>query len=267
MPIIRSKANIDFFVMHNATAQDSNLSWAARGMLCYLLSKPEGWKTSMADLTRQTKAGRDACKSAFKELEAAGYAIRVKRQGAAGLIVWDTIIKDRPSMDEPSMDEPSTDKASIYKEQTLENTDIENIEKKDSSSVSKKNGPGYTDGFERFWKAWKPYQTPSGNKREAFNEWVRHVPADWSPDALIEKAEQYTAQCQRTDTNTKHVCRWIKYHGWEQDYGPPKSGYDMVMDTLDEKWRREDAGKQEADQGIGDRPATRSLPEPMEPGD
>jgi hypothetical protein len=37
--------NKPYFVMSRALAEDSNLSFAARGMMAYLLAKPDNWRS------------------------------------------------------------------------------------------------------------------------------------------------------------------------------------------------------------------------------
>ena len=46
-------------IVPNETAQNSNLSWAARGLLLYMLSLPTDWKLNEADLLGRSPKGRD----------------------------------------------------------------------------------------------------------------------------------------------------------------------------------------------------------------
>jgi hypothetical protein len=54
-------------------AQDTRLSFEARGVMLYLLSKPAGWKILPADLRREGGIGRDKAYNILTELEQAGY--------------------------------------------------------------------------------------------------------------------------------------------------------------------------------------------------
>lgn len=49
------------------------LSWRAKGLLSYLLSKPPDWTIRTADLVRRSRDGRDAVYSILKELIKEGY--------------------------------------------------------------------------------------------------------------------------------------------------------------------------------------------------
>ena len=63
-----------YFSMSRASAQNTELSFEARGMLAYLLSKPDDWKVQPKDL--QQKCGRDKVYKVLNELIAAGYIVR-----------------------------------------------------------------------------------------------------------------------------------------------------------------------------------------------
>lgn len=66
--------------------EDSRLSWRARGILAYLLSKPENWTVNVKDIEQRGKEGRDAVQAALKELEKAGYASYGATRGENGKI-------------------------------------------------------------------------------------------------------------------------------------------------------------------------------------
>lgn len=60
-----------YFLMARATAQDASLSFEARGLLAYLLSKPDDWKLTIKDLEQQ--CGEKRVYRILQELRAAGY--------------------------------------------------------------------------------------------------------------------------------------------------------------------------------------------------
>lgn len=80
----------------NETLEDRRLSWRARGILAYLLSRPANWETDSERLAAIAKEGRDAVRTALTELERARYLFRVKIQGQGGLWATEYVLYDRP---------------------------------------------------------------------------------------------------------------------------------------------------------------------------
>lgn len=72
--IIRIQKNEPFGMVPKRMLADKRLSWRAKGILCYLLSKPNDWIVKRGDVISQSTEGRDAVQAAFKELRAVGYA-------------------------------------------------------------------------------------------------------------------------------------------------------------------------------------------------
>jgi len=79
------------------TLGDERLSFRARGLLAFLLSKPDDWSVNSTSLARMTKEGRDAIRSALKELRRFGYVVqRQERDPDSGR--WSTVcdVHERP---------------------------------------------------------------------------------------------------------------------------------------------------------------------------
>lgn len=90
MSITRSpRPPTGYYVLDNAIISDRRLSWAARGMLAFLLSKPDNWRVSVEHLRRETESagkstGRDGVYAILAELERAGYVKREQERGIDG---------------------------------------------------------------------------------------------------------------------------------------------------------------------------------------
>lgn len=97
MSIRRGPRPDRYVVIPNEVARHAQLSFRARGLLAYLLSMPEDWRTNSNQLAQQSpKEGRDAIRSALVELEHAGFLKRRRIQDAAGRWKTETIVTDSP---------------------------------------------------------------------------------------------------------------------------------------------------------------------------
>jgi len=61
--IIRARRRHRFVVLDQGAVEDTRLSWAARGLLGYLLSRPDDWKVLIGDLRKRGDLGRDSSAS------------------------------------------------------------------------------------------------------------------------------------------------------------------------------------------------------------
>ncbi len=83
--IIRvSHRDAPYTVIDRRLLEDERLSWAARGILSYLLAKPDDWKVNVADLCRRGDLGRDSVYKKLGELEKCGYLRRDRHRDAHG---------------------------------------------------------------------------------------------------------------------------------------------------------------------------------------
>ncbi|WP_341934729.1 helix-turn-helix domain-containing protein [Microbacterium sp. LWO14-1.2] len=75
----------DFTQVPNVYARDKALSWVARGILVWLMTHEAGYEVTMATIEASSwKEGREAVRSAVKELEKAGYLHRQQRRAQGG---------------------------------------------------------------------------------------------------------------------------------------------------------------------------------------
>ena len=96
--IVRNPTKERYTVISNAALEDPRLSLKAKGLLAYLLTKPDGWKVVVSHLVKQSNDGRHAIESGLDELETFGYIRRSKQgHGTGGKFdSVDTEVHERP---------------------------------------------------------------------------------------------------------------------------------------------------------------------------
>jgi hypothetical protein len=97
-------------VLQRAALQDPHLSYRAVGILVAVLSRPLDWRTSAEQLARERPGaeGRDAIRTALRELETAGYLVRTRSRDDLGRIRTGWDLSDTP-LREASQGENSQD--------------------------------------------------------------------------------------------------------------------------------------------------------------
>ena len=84
--------------MDNRAVEDSRLSLKAKGLLAYLLSRPDNWRASPEHLARTTSSGEYAIRNALRELRDRGYAKLTCPRGDKGLIAGtEWVISELPT--------------------------------------------------------------------------------------------------------------------------------------------------------------------------
>lgn len=73
-----------FTQIDNRMIDDDQITAKAKGILLYLLSKPDGWKIYEVDIINRMKDGRDSIRSGLKELVENGYINRTQSTSKDG---------------------------------------------------------------------------------------------------------------------------------------------------------------------------------------
>jgi len=93
--VYRTERTANFTQLPNESLRDERLSFRARGLLAFMLSFPDDWQHR--DLEEHGTEGREAVRSALRELEACGYREKVKRRDEQGRIRTFVILRDQPT--------------------------------------------------------------------------------------------------------------------------------------------------------------------------
>jgi hypothetical protein len=144
--IIRAPRNKDnpYFACRRASAQDGQLSFEARGVLWYLLSKPDNWEIKVEDLRKEGGIGRTKVYKLIQELTDHGYLMseQSRPEDETGKTYYGPMIYRVREIPEPP-DSQSTD----FQRTEIQHTDFqrtenpihtnkENIQREETTDVS-----------------------------------------------------------------------------------------------------------------------------------
>lgn len=123
--IVRESRRERFTVVSNDAIEDHRLSFQAKGLLLYLLSKPDGWSVSRDQLATVGPNRVDSVRAMLTELEKCGYLTRIRKADGKGRFTWESIIHEtpRPLVEKPPMVQPPMVKPPV-ENPTLVNTDV-----------------------------------------------------------------------------------------------------------------------------------------------
>lgn len=97
MGVVRVVKNNHFMVMDKTGLEDPEMSYRAKGLLAYCMSKPDDWTFYNKQLEKASKDGRDGVQSALKELKEKGYMKRIPAHDEKGKFTgWETLIYETP---------------------------------------------------------------------------------------------------------------------------------------------------------------------------
>jgi hypothetical protein len=96
--IFRTIKNRDnpFVQIHKELFENERMSWAAKGLMGYLLTKTDKWEVRIGDLLKHSTNKITALRKIIKELEQFGYMRRVKTRDSAGQFRWITEVYEEP---------------------------------------------------------------------------------------------------------------------------------------------------------------------------
>lgn len=130
MPIIRApRPERNFYLLDKTISEDKRLTWAARGLLVFLLGKPDHWRVSVQALINETKdaakaTGRDGVYTVLSELIGAGYITREKHaNGTVDYLVKEPNPENPDVGIDPNPEKPDPEKPDPEKPDVLVSTD------------------------------------------------------------------------------------------------------------------------------------------------
>ena len=222
MAIYRTSKDEKPFVMLDKTSlEDPRLSFAAKGLHAYLMSKPNNWTPRMSQLIKACTNGRDYIRAAMKNLEETGYVWKRHIKDDKGRFKdWEYVIFETPKTENPFLEEPETEKPKLEKPE-LENPSFNNNYKDNNNDFNnippiapQKNDD---DGYEEFTGI---HPAGTQGKVEGRKNWDLCLKDGWSREDLLSAARRYAHYVQMREEMGDDVA--IK---WPQGFLNPRKKY------------------------------------------
>ena len=94
---VEKDANNPFVMIDKNVFEDTSLSFKAKGILGYLLSRPNDWTLIIADIQKRSTDGKDSVKNGIDELIERGYIVKTEQPRQAGkFATCDYVVYEKP---------------------------------------------------------------------------------------------------------------------------------------------------------------------------
>lgn len=208
----------NFYILDKRISEDMRLSWGARGLLIFLLGKPDSWSVSINHLRDETKGsskptGRDGVYGLLEELITAGYVIRSQERAQSGGFSKNAyMVHESPLPDLPYPANPYPAKPTLVSIDTKQ--ELNKIKTSSPKRLS-------DDTFELFWRLY-PKKV---SKSDALKAWKK------IDIGLLEKimvalsahrcCEQWVKDKGQFIPN---AATWLNKQKWEDEVTPYAAG-------------------------------------------
>lgn len=228
----------NFTVVTNQLINDQTLSWAAKGVLCYLLSKPTDWQFFIGDIVKHAACTEYQVQKLIKELETAGYIKRYKdvKPGTNKLYwVWEINI-EKENLRQPEIATIVNCDGRKIVPYTNTNTDtntdltvkplrdINNTDVLFTSLPPKGAVADHEDDWEQFWKSYTPVKAGGrlvgkGSKSVARKKYMQIRKKGVTHDELMQGMLAYIRYCKENAILSCGVAVFLNQERWKDDYG------------------------------------------------
>lgn len=230
----------NFTVVTNQLINDQTLSWAAKGVLCYLLSKPTDWQFFIGDIVKHAACTEYQVQKLIKELETAGYIKRYKdvKPGTNKLYwIWEINI-EKENLRQPEIATIVNCDGRKIVPYTNTNTDtntdltvkplrdINNTDVLFTSLPPKGAVADHEDDWEQFWKSYTPVKidgrvVQKGSKSVARKKYMQIRKKGVTHAELMQGMLAYIRYCKENAILSCGVAVFLNQERWKDDYGGP----------------------------------------------
>lgn len=208
MAILRKAKKDHFTVIDNTVFYDYDLSFKAKGLLCQMLSLPDGWQFSIEGLTKLSNDGKSAVTSALNELQEKGYFYRKQLKNEGKFTGVEYIVSETPIAEKPMTENPLTEKP-ISENPPQLNTNRSNTKLSKTKEI-------YTE-FEKLWELYPKKQ----GKDKAYKSYEKARKSGTTYDDVYRGILAYREFLEAMETDMQFVkmgSTFFSQKAWEDDY-------------------------------------------------
>ena len=257
----RKRKKNGFTQVSNAMLEDTRLSWRAKGLLCYMLSRPDNWKINKTDLYKKATEGRDAMQKSLDELKKLGYLHIYAQKNEKGLIdtwIWEyddvafepTILKNQIT-EKPqetgqnvsifqTTEKPDSGESSVWNSSIYNNTDSNNTNNNNTKDKEIKTIKVTTSQLEKeFETVWALYPRKMGRKK-AFDSFTKARKIKKIPYETIENGlYRYIRYLEQQGTDEQYILHgstFFNQEKWKDEY--TLTGLEQKPRNIKEYWQQ-----------------------------
>lgn len=204
-----------FTVTYNLTPEDPRMTWASKGILWYILTRPDNWKVYTKQLASVYQGdvkkgnGQTAVDSAMKELRELGYVVYQKTRNEKGQ--WDHIYhvypmpvtefqKKFPEAVIPGLDNPPQDNPPQGKRRIITSTDRPNTDDNKNLREEKGGEPPKTPRAPHVSTSDDEHKRLADEYGERLREQAYQVLSEWKED---------TPRSKWKKSDYRSIKRWV----------------------------------------------------------
>lgn len=239
----RKRKKNGFTQISNTLLEDSRLSWKAKGLLCYLMSRPDSWKINKTDICNRGAEGRDSMQNGLKELKEYGYLHIYPSKAKNGQFegwIWEyddvpfvaeilenhitekqhetaEIVQDFRSAENSYNGNLEGRQSSTYNNTDFNNTNYNNT---DTKEINKKNTIKTAELEQEFEQLWKLYPRKEG-KTDAKKHYIKARKAKTLYETVEKGLYRYKEYLEQQGTESQYIphgSSWFCQERWNDEY-------------------------------------------------
>ena len=212
LPIFHNEKKNNYTTIDNRVLNNENLSWKAKGILCYLLSLPEDWDVHWTEIATHATDGKTSLRSGVDELKEAGFIRHEKRKDEEGKFKHNYYVYEYPSnnpdTDYPDTENPHVDNPDVENPQLLSTNEVNTDELKTDKKTSKVP-------YKKIKKLYNDICTSLPSIRKMSEQRKKHVGARWKEEEDIEVFEEVFEKAENSSFLTGSNNRnWTADFDW-----------------------------------------------------